>query len=263
MIHVVPKKGVPALAYPDGASEPQQYTLKILCSISNSIPQFVVSLEKSIPVEDSKHLITLRYEGPNIVPGQCALRDDKTPAPPELLNDLARGGTSQIQALSLKLKEPCSVWYPKSLSNRKSSLTGSNELLTLAKATKVFIVFDTKWVHRISRPQLMSIIRGSTPLTGISVNSEFVDSYQRSDWSIFDPAQDAKPGTYLLNEDLTSGVIRSIEDVGAGTPPTEGEDDVAPPSYGHVTRKRLRDRKSFCRIGTNLLLTHTRQFTLA
>jgi len=29
--------------------------------------------------------------------------------------------------------------------------------------------------------------------------------------------------------------------VGAGTPPTEGEDDVAPPSYGHVTRKRLRD----------------------
>ncbi|RYN43736.1 hypothetical protein AA0117_g13560, partial [Alternaria alternata] len=87
----------------------------------------------------------------------------------------------------------------------------------------------------------MSIIRGSTPLTGISVNSEFVDSYQRSDWSIFDPAQDAKPGTYLLNEDLTSGVIRSIEDVGAGTPPTEGEDDVAPPSYGHVTRKRLRD----------------------
>lgn len=241
MIHVVPKKGVPALAYPDGASEPQQYTLKILCSISNSIPQFVVSLEKSIPVEDSKHLITLRYEGPNIVPGQCALRDDKTPAPPELLNDLARGGTSQIQALSLKLKEPCSVWYPKSLSNRKSSLTGSNELLTLAKATKVFIVFDTKWVHQISRPQLMSIIRGSTPLTGISVNSEFVDSYQRSDWSIFDPAQDAKPGTYLLNEDLTSGVIRSIEDVGAGTPPTEGEDDVAPPSYTHVTGKRLRD----------------------
>jgi hypothetical protein len=224
---LVRKEGVPALAYSvDDVSPPRPYLLKIL----HSDTQFVLSLERSVLIDESDHLFTLRYEGDNLVPGKASLRHVDIALSDDTLQLIARQGKPGCRTLSLTLRAPCPVWYPKSLS--KSNITGFYELSTLAKATQVLIVFDTRWLGKGNLARLQSVVEGSGELGGIPVLPQFARCYQQADWSIFNSAHDAKPKTSLPKGDVTSEVVPSIE-----------EDD-APPSYESVPSKRQRDCRS-------------------
>jgi len=243
VFNLVRSEGVPALAYsPNDVSVPLQCTLKML----NSDTQFAVFLELSISINgiDGKQLFTLRYEGDNLIPGKTSLGNANISLPDRLLH-IARQGQPQYQTLSLALKAPCSVWFPRSLGHRVSSLdTGSHELVTLAKARKIHILFDTKWLGKDNFARLQSTVKCSQQLVGFSVLPQFALLYQQVDWSIPNFVQDTKSETYVPVEDLASEALPSIEDAVGGAPPVEDVTHDAPPPYAQVTSKRPRDTRT-------------------
>jgi hypothetical protein len=245
LLSLVRKGGVPAFAY--SVNDPSVLwpcCLKIL----HSDLQFVLSLEHTIPIPgDGEQLLTLRYEGDNLMPGKSSLDSSLPDGSTELLHNIARQGKPQFRTLSLTLEAPCSVWYPHSFSSRVSSLhTRFHELLTLARATEVRILFDSSWVGKDNFARLQSAVEGSRQLTGVPVIPQFARLYQRADWSKLNFIQDAKSGAYLPIEDVASEAVPSIEDAVQD----------APPPYA---RKRSRNSKSSFRHSTDILLTHIPQ----
>lgn len=212
--NLVRRHGVPALAFlgHDGSAS-WSCNLKILHSNS----RFVVSLEDPTSVHgvNDKQLVTLRYE---------------------VLDTLARQGNPRPKALSLTLRAPCPVWYPRSFGKRVLSLhTGSHKLSVLAKATEVRIVFDANWLGKENLAVLQSVVERTGQLDGIPVDPQFVKSYQQGDWTIFNTSQDAQSAPYPPTGDQSSEPVPSIEDAVAA-------DDAydAPPPYAHASSKRPR-----------------------
>lgn len=258
VLNLVRKEGVRALAYAvNDASVLSTCSLKILYSDA----QFALSLGHSvtIPGVDGEQLLTLRYEGDNLVPGQTSLRNVAIPLPDESLHAIARHGQPRPRTLSLTLKAPCSLWYPRILGNRVSGLQiSSPNLLTLARATQICIVFDAKWLGD-NLALLQRIVEGSRQLTGVPVIPQFRNVYQQADWSTLNLDQDAKSGACLPIEDLASEVVPSIEYVVAGPPPIDEAEHDAPPPYAHVSSKRSRHGKFPIRYNAGVILTHISQ----
>ncbi|RMZ73684.1 hypothetical protein GMOD_00009432 [Pyrenophora seminiperda CCB06] len=227
ILSILRNEGVPALAYPaDDVSILQPYSLRILLSDA----QFMLSLEHSIlvPGLDDKQTFTLRYEGDNIMPGKGSLGNVGDSLPHGSLDIIARHKQPQPRMLSLTLKSPCSVWYPHNLGNRVSSLdTCFHKLLTLAKATEIRILFDSKWATKQNLARLQGVVKGSRRLTGLPVLPQFARLYQQADWSILNSILDAKSKPPII-----------------APPPIENAVNDAPPPYAHVPSKRSRNTRS-------------------
>lgn len=227
------KKGVPAFAYPArDASTPWLCTLKII----NSDAQFAVSLEHSIRVDGEQQLITLRYEGDNLMPSSMSLEDRDIKVPAEPLFGTLRQGSPEVRILSLTLKQSCSVWYPKEYSKLDISF---HRLLTLARATEVCICFDTRWLGE-NTAEFQEIVRGSREFVGVPLIPQFTNLYQKADWQILNFIPAAEPRACIPSEDPVSGTILSIEDVRAEAPPLEDVVHDNPPPYAHVLGKHSR-----------------------
>jgi hypothetical protein len=240
VLNLVRDKGVPAFV--NDASVLWPCTLKIL----HSNAQFVVSLEHTISTHsvDDEQLFTLRYEGDNLVPGKSSLKDIMNSHSNELLHNIARAGQPRFRTLSLMLKARCSVWYPHGFGNEVSSLhTHFHELLTLARATEVRILFDINWLGKDNLARLQSAVEGSRQLTGVPVIPRFTHLYQQADWCDLDLIQDAKSGACALIEDVASEAVPSIE-YAVAKAPFEDELHDAPPPYAHASSKRPRNSES-------------------
>jgi hypothetical protein len=273
LLHLVRKKGIPALTYSTThANIPWPCTLKIL---HDSDLQFMLSLETPVQIHgsDDKHSFVLRFDGDILIPGKSKLEGINIRLSAALVDSITRQGHSQVQTLSLSLKAPCSLWYPFTAGSEATSLcTPSQELVTIAKATEVRIVFDTKWVGHENLAQLRSAVEGSRQLTAIPVKSEleFTLSHRQANLNpveFVDPTTsssvedvvsvagisvvDAVPGAYPSAEDATLDILPSVE----------VEDDIrnygAPPAY---SSKRSRTSKS-SRQTQQILLTHIVQLT--
>jgi hypothetical protein len=109
--------------------------------------------------------------------------------------------------------------------------TRFHELITLARATEVRVLFDSNCVGKDNFARLQSAVESSRQLTGVPVIPQFARLYQRADWSKLNFIQDAKPGIYPPIEDVASEAVPSIEDAVHD----------APPPYA---RKRSRNSKS-------------------
>jgi hypothetical protein len=95
-----------------------------------------------------------------------------------------RVGQPVLQILSLTLKAPCSVWYPRTLGSAVSRFdTPCHQLVMLAKSTEVRILFDTKWLGR-NLPQLLSVLQGSSQLSGVPIlrGTIYTTSFLQADW---------------------------------------------------------------------------------
>ena len=237
--NLVRRIGVPAFAYPaHDASTLWSCKLKII----NRNTQFAISLEHPIDVDGEQQLITLRYEGDNLVPGRISLEDRDIGVSAAFLSKTTRQGNPKLRLLSLTLKKPCSVWYPKN--NPKLDMSFQT-LLTLARATKVCIYFDSCWLGENTR-KFQKIVRSSEEFVGVPLISQFTNLYQEADWQIFNSIPAAEPGVCISSKDSVSGAILSIEDVGAEAPPFEDVVHDNPPPYPHdMLGKRSRPDSSF------------------
>ncbi|EUC43045.1 hypothetical protein COCMIDRAFT_101900 [Bipolaris oryzae ATCC 44560] len=233
VLSLVRNQGVPALAYPmNDESVLWPCSLKML----HSDDQFALSLGHSVSIHgvDDPQLLTLRYEGDNLIPGKMSLRNADIALPGTSLHSIARHGKPRPRMLSLTLKAPCSVWYPRTLGKTGPGLhTGFHELLTLARATEVRVLFDTNWLEKSNLARLQSIIEGSRQLAGVPAIPQFTRLYQEADWSILDCINDTEPEA-----------LPSIEDAVAGPPPIEDAVDDAPPPYARVSGKRSRNART-------------------
>jgi hypothetical protein len=257
------KRGILALAYTENdAPVPWQCTLTIL---HESNVHFTLSLAASVKIHgvvDEQHF-TLRFHGDNLVPGKSLLRHNAIGFSAELFRSILQNGNPQLQTLLLTLKAPCPLWCPITLGTVASSLdTPSREFVNLAKATKIYIVFDAKRLRCENLDLLRQAVKSSKQLKGVPVNSDFnfTHRYRQIDSSVLSYVKsaesasiedaeagatslvehvvhDAKLGSYASVEDATLDALPSVEVV---------EDDAirnygAPPAY---LSKRSRISKS-------------------
>jgi len=216
--NLVRKTGIPAFAYSkQDTCPPRLLNLKI----KRFEGRIVFSLDSSLTSDRDKPLITLLYEGDNIIPNQKSLHRVDISLQPESVSHIERNGNPSLRTLSLTLHAPCSVWYPRSDSNQEASPhTSLQELSALSDATEVHIVLDIKWMRHNDMTWLQSALEGSRQLKGIPISPEFSKLYQKA-----------------------PKVLPSVENLVAGAPSFEDVVHDAPPSYTYPSNKRSRDSR--------------------
>jgi len=226
--NLVRKRGVPVLAYcPSDQTIPWPCSLTIQYDDRHATPQVAVSLQSLIRVDgfDDKQAFTLRYEGDNLVPGTMSLGLANIRFPKEWSDVIARPGTPQIRTLSLTLKTPCSVWYPRSLGSQPSKhrldTPPFQQLARLSRATAVCILFDCSWLGHDNHERLQRLVGCSLELTSVAAGQNFTQVYRQADRSVF-------------SEDAVARALPSIEETTRD----------APPAYAYVSGKRSRQCKS-------------------
>jgi hypothetical protein len=250
--NLVRKGGVPAVAYSStDATALEPCNVILLCSETKTNAQFTALLEAPISIHgiDDKQTFVLRFDGDNLVPGRISLDHTKIPPTDELVDKIAREGQPELRVLSLTLKTPCSVWYPRTLSSAVSRFdTPSHELVDLTKTMEIRILFDTKWLgSNLSR--LRSVSERSSQLSGVPVvpGTIYTQLYVQADWSILNFVEEAEPEGLPVVEVAVYKVVPSVEDAAVGASSFKDVLDDAPPSYAQVPSKRSRNGKSSSR----------------
>ncbi|KAI8930709.1 hypothetical protein NX059_012318 [Plenodomus lindquistii] len=241
LVNLVRKSGVSALALASTDDIPCPCTLVLLYSQNG--PQFTVLLTASIPIHGIRHKqsFVLRFDGDNLVPGKISLENTGIPVSTESLKSITRQGQPELRTLSLTLKAPCSVWYPRTLASEASTFnTSSQELVTLARTTKIRILFDTNWLGRYL-PTLQSISQRSSQLIGVPVSRHnvFSKSYLQADHSLLKFVKDANPAGLSLLEGAAPDVVPSVEDAEPGVPVFDYAADDPPPSYAPRMKRSI------------------------
>lgn len=222
MTHNVRRGGIPVLAYTaSDAASPVLLSLVFKCNESPA--QATLSVQTTLPVYgvDDTQTITLQYDADNLA--SCSLGPATIPLPQLRLDEITRKGNPQIRTLSLNLKQACSVWHlPTSgpLAARAGFETLFDQLASLAKATKLHILFDYHWLHRETHAIFEHLVKHPEDLSAFPVDRNFAKKYTCADWSIFSTPGDEH--SYATSEDedpLPSYVEASTKRVRQGKYP--------------------------------------------
>lgn len=139
--HPFRKGGIPALAWPVNASYTCACSLAI--KVNEAYGQAAIVLHFDIPNRDfeKNQRISLLYNADNWVPGQ--IKRGQLAITPWYIKELTRGQRrcDSIDSLSMVLRQPCTVLCPPNIAPKDGSGYLFQQLVDLAKATKVSIVF--------------------------------------------------------------------------------------------------------------------------
>ncbi|KAF2994674.1 hypothetical protein E8E13_001561 [Curvularia kusanoi] len=191
------KHGFPVLAYI--TSHP--LTLSCTLRIQHHEPRKQVTLMLRTCVslhgaDDSneEQAFVLQYDADNLLYNTS---NDAATAfhPSDRLDTIVRNGNgdhTHIKTLALHLKRPTPLWCP----DMDTLLPKSeprhvelfNELVQLAKATTVRLVFDHSWLSLEQKVPIERIVKGKETLAGFPVADYYSRFYRRADWTVFAPA---------------------------------------------------------------------------
>jgi hypothetical protein len=195
MTYLMRKGGIPALAYPiSSAALPSLCTLLIKCSETST--QLTITLQFSIFIHgfDDEQLCTLVYDADNLQTGTTSIRKT-TSLPQARLEEIARHGNPIPRILSLTLKKPCPVQCPPSsgsIAPKHGFGAQFRQLVVLAKALEVHVLFDNAWLRRENLAQLQKLIRHPERLIGYAgLLDRSARLYRQADWTVFSPVEDA------------------------------------------------------------------------
>lgn len=189
MTHLVRKSGIPVLAYPKhNDTSPVPLSLVIICN--EHPPQATICLRSSLFIHGFKDAQTfiLQYDADNFVPGPLSLDAALITLPQTQLKKVVRNGNPQIRTLSLALKKVCPIWCPRSSVSptpEHGFETSFDQIVDLAKATKLDILFDYNWLHRDAHSLFHQLIEHSNKLSGFPVHKHYNKLYRCVDWSVF------------------------------------------------------------------------------
>jgi hypothetical protein len=118
--YLVRQQGVPAFAFPSSVSD---LSSSWPCSLSLQHDEldaytmrFTALVAATVTIYGfGEHKVALALYGDNMMPGRNSLGAPRIVIPHDCLAVISRDGTSIPQTLSLTLKEPCSLRYPRSL----------------------------------------------------------------------------------------------------------------------------------------------------
>jgi hypothetical protein len=188
------KGGIPALAYPK--SDPaSQWSCSLLIKYCETRMLATISLQTSIPIHgyDDEQTFILQYGADNWVPGTISLGPATICPSRTQLNAIARDGKPKPRSLFLTMRNPCRIWCPPStgsIAPKHGFDAPFHQLVKLARATAVHIVFDYSWLHRDKQAQLQRIINEPGELVGFPVDDHYAKMYRQADWSVFSPCED-------------------------------------------------------------------------
>lgn len=205
--YVFRKGGIPALA---SSSTLSSCLGSLIVQVSETSKQASVEfrLQYSIPNSRSNQQISLVYDADNLEPGTTTVRDATVSA--AQMAQIARRGGANLKSLHMVLRDPCVVLVPsaESLPLEESSNDSLKQLVELAKATRLDIIFDSAWLHPNKAAQFHCLV-GCEGLTGFPRHHG--KTLREADWTVFSPS---------------------------GAPPTEH-----PPAYEEASLKRPRQCK--------------------
>lgn len=186
------KHGFPVLVYL--TSEPLSLSCSLRIQHRESRKQVTLMLRTCISLHgaDSEQAFVAQYDADNLydTPNMAA----NTHIPSARLDRIVRNPrTTQIKTISLRLKEPCPLWCPQLdillPQPEPSHVELFNELVQLAKATTVRIVFDNNWLSLEQRIPIQRIVDGELELAGFPVADYYSRYFKRRDWTVFAPAE--------------------------------------------------------------------------
>ena len=193
--NLVRKGGIPALAYStsDAASVS---SCSLIIRHSEPHMQATISLQFSVPIHgfDDDQSFTLLYDADNLVPGTNSLGPATVSLPQARLDEISRQGNPKPRALSLTLKKPCPVRCPPSsgsVAPKHGFDSRFRQLVDLARATEVHILFDYNWLHRDYHAQFQRLINRPERLTGFRAGNSHTTLYRQADWTVFSPVEEA------------------------------------------------------------------------
>lgn len=214
MTNNIRKHGFPVLAY--STLEPASpWLCSLLFKHSDKRKQATISLKSSISIHgfEDEQIFMFQYDADNLVPGTSSLGPATIPLPQTRLDEIARQAAPQMRTLSLSIKETCPIWCPPfsgPIAPKPGFDTPFHQLVKLAKATAVHILFDYNWLHKDHQPSFQRFISQEERLTGFPVGAYYAEHYRLADWTVFSPFDAAQ----------------------------------APPSYAECSNKRPRQGKS-------------------
>lgn len=183
------KHGFPVLAYL--TSEP--LTLSCTLRIQHHEPrkQVTLMLRTSVSLHSAaSQAFVAQYDADKLLPASEAT----VYVPEHRRSEIARNpSSSQMTTLSLQLSQPCVLWCPRVdgllPAPEPAHVEAFNELVLLAKATTVHVVFDYHWLSLDARVPFQRLVKGKEALTGFPVHEYYARFYQRADWTIFGPPE--------------------------------------------------------------------------
>ncbi|KAF3029577.1 hypothetical protein E8E12_000230 [Didymella heteroderae] len=108
------------------------------------------------------------------------------------LEELARHTEPETTTMTLNLKQPAPVWCPlDQVMTPQSTLAdviAFGELVQLAKATIVHLVFDYKWLSDIQQASIQRLVKGKVSLAGYPLAKNLARDWEVKDWTHFAPA---------------------------------------------------------------------------
>ncbi|KAF2463842.1 uncharacterized protein BDR25DRAFT_362400 [Lindgomyces ingoldianus] len=105
------------------------------------------------------------------------------------LDCLARNYMPEVQELSLNLKKPCAILCP-NVAPEASQDDSFRQLVDLAKATEITILFDWKWLNQHQKKSILDIVSRPETFSGFRIDEKNLRGRRLDDWSVFSPADD-------------------------------------------------------------------------
>lgn len=185
------KQSVPVLAYLTSQPLSASCSMRLFCKDDKQLSialYFPVALHGA----EEEQIFVVQYDADN--------RRDRSPAalnsasvyiPKDRLDEFARNTEFEITTLTLNLKQPAPVWCPLNQviapQPFPASVVAFNELVELAKATTVHLVFDCKWLAAANQAAIQRLVKGKASLDGCSLNRYFIKGWALKDWTHFAP----------------------------------------------------------------------------
>ncbi|KAL1644022.1 hypothetical protein SLS61_009050 [Didymella pomorum] len=154
---------------------------------------FALYVPVSLYRAEEKQLFVLQYDAGNLQNRSPAALDSASAhIPRDRVKEFTRNTQSDTTTLTLNLKQPAPIWCPLNQviapQSTTASATAFGELVELAKATVVHLVFDYKWVTGTQQAVIQRLIKGKVRLEGYSLNKHFTKKWEVKDWTHFAPA---------------------------------------------------------------------------
>jgi hypothetical protein len=173
-------------------------TLQVKYDESNLHATF--SLQHAIHVHgfaDAQSFILI-YDADNLIPATTTCKSATRSLARTELAHIARTQISKVQALSLNLNKPCTILCPDvpgSIAPKANHEVPFRQLVDLAKATEITILFDWNWLHPSRLSPFLNIVSQPETFSGFPIDVKNLKGRRLEDWSVFSPTED-----YVSNE---------------------------------------------------------------
>lgn len=192
MTNARPKPGVPVLAY--STHEP----LSMMCYMrifQKEDKQLSIALHVPVNLQgaEEEQVFVVQYDADNQRNRHpTAFNSVPLRIPNDRLEGLARHAEPETTTLTIHLKQPAPVWCPLDQvltpQPTRADVTAFGELVELAKATIVHLVFDYKWLSDVQQASIQRLVKGKVSLAGYPLARTFARDWEVKDWTHFAPA---------------------------------------------------------------------------